>query len=942
MASVTQKIPNYIAGISEQPDELKFPGQVRDLLNCVPDVTRQLVKRPGSRFVEDVDDTDDGSWSAYYRDPNNQYIILIRQDGTLGIWNIVDSDEDIDIQGFENNSIPTTNTPSDITPQGAIPTNVSDDPFPYFIHTNPGDIQFLTIEDVTFVTNRTILPRMTNARANNADIPINDAYVEVKILAYGREYEFTIEPVVPFTGGETGVISFTTTATATEPISVNDIINGEGWQPGDARTEGWIFELTSRAEALGIIANSVVQIGNGVYFRRVDNTDAVNGRFAVSVLDTQTINGFTNSVNSFDRLPYQCRNGMIVQVTNTDEPEEDGFWVEFQGAEGEDGIGVWEETARPGIHTTFDGTRMPHIIRRDADGDFTVAQANYATRDVGDNDTNPLPSFIDNDNPENDGIAINKILLFRNRLVYLSGNNAVCAQSGTFGATDAPISFFSDSILVLSPTDPIDISASSRRPATLFDGVEINNGMVLFGATQQFLLTSEDSQVGFAPDTAKITVIGNYAYSNRVPPFSLGTTVAFTNTGGASFRFFQLDDIEATGEPNATELSKVVQLRLPDTLVSIAQSGEGNLILFANEDTGRQNEVWGYRYYDVNNERKQSAWFRWELPGDILFHTVMRETYYAVVRVNSQNKVFAFDIAETTNTALLNDQYRIHLDGRQTIDVSESSVTYDPSTNQTTFNCPQGLENFTNLEIERNQVNTNVSNGNNVATTNVKGSGKGLTVDVTVNASEQITACTINAAGTGYFNGDTFTIDGYPGSLIQYISGEVYAYNLVDGSLAKVSINTDDDQWIGTVQGDWTFANTGKDFYIGYLFNMLVDIPRFYVTTDQNQAVRSDTRASLIIHRFNIEAGASGVFTAKLKRLGYEDYSEYYSPATFNSYLADSPMIVPSLTRTIPCYARNKIMDVELSSRHPSPFTLFSISWEGDFSNKYYSPVGGR
>ena len=57
MASVTQKIPNYIAGISEQPDELKFPGQVRDLLNCVPDVTKQLIKRPGSRFLTNVDDS---------------------------------------------------------------------------------------------------------------------------------------------------------------------------------------------------------------------------------------------------------------------------------------------------------------------------------------------------------------------------------------------------------------------------------------------------------------------------------------------------------------------------------------------------------------------------------------------------------------------------------------------------------------------------------------------------------------------------------------------------------------------------------------------------------------------------------------------------------------------------------------------------------------------
>ena len=34
MAGITQQIPNYILGISEQPDELKSPGQVTDLKNA--------------------------------------------------------------------------------------------------------------------------------------------------------------------------------------------------------------------------------------------------------------------------------------------------------------------------------------------------------------------------------------------------------------------------------------------------------------------------------------------------------------------------------------------------------------------------------------------------------------------------------------------------------------------------------------------------------------------------------------------------------------------------------------------------------------------------------------------------------------------------------------------------------------------------------------------
>ena len=51
MANIRQTVPAYAAGISEQPDHLKFPGQVKDCINAVPDVTKGLFKRPGARRV---------------------------------------------------------------------------------------------------------------------------------------------------------------------------------------------------------------------------------------------------------------------------------------------------------------------------------------------------------------------------------------------------------------------------------------------------------------------------------------------------------------------------------------------------------------------------------------------------------------------------------------------------------------------------------------------------------------------------------------------------------------------------------------------------------------------------------------------------------------------------------------------------------------------------
>ena len=51
MASITQTIPQYSLGMSEQPDQLKFPGQVTEVTNAIPDITKGLFKRPGAKRI---------------------------------------------------------------------------------------------------------------------------------------------------------------------------------------------------------------------------------------------------------------------------------------------------------------------------------------------------------------------------------------------------------------------------------------------------------------------------------------------------------------------------------------------------------------------------------------------------------------------------------------------------------------------------------------------------------------------------------------------------------------------------------------------------------------------------------------------------------------------------------------------------------------------------
>ena len=56
MANITQTIPALTAGISQQPDEQKIPGQVKNMVNAIPDVTQGLLKRPAGKFVASLSD----------------------------------------------------------------------------------------------------------------------------------------------------------------------------------------------------------------------------------------------------------------------------------------------------------------------------------------------------------------------------------------------------------------------------------------------------------------------------------------------------------------------------------------------------------------------------------------------------------------------------------------------------------------------------------------------------------------------------------------------------------------------------------------------------------------------------------------------------------------------------------------------------------------------
>jgi hypothetical protein len=965
MAAITQTIPNFIGGISEQPDQLKFPGQVEDVVNAIPDITRGLYKRPGAKRINSQplpSVATGGSWFHYHRDEDEgSYVGQVAPDGTLRVWKA-----DGDNAGAAQTIVYGTGGETAIKA--------------YLATGNSENIQFLTINDTTFVSSRdssnsNTLVGTTGTTQDNPDAHF--AFIEITRTENGRQYGLNVYSNNSTTtinratrikitsdtldesegtgqcrgiGIQTFVVDAASSYTGTTTVEVRDSSNnlvtsgknnmvfkldirgqqgsigGEGNEPEDfacayARSifllhggEGWVtgdkftvtmdsakgrtitgtaqgnsgrsnkgeasatytIEVTDH-EAIAVKANikavrpactpfdadtavsadtvlagivaelnstgiSASIIGNGIYM-------SSSSSFNVEIVEDDLMRSMGTSVNDVTLLPKQCKNGYIVKIANARISEEDDYYLRFEGLNDQDGTGSWTECAKPGIPKTL--TNMPLVIQRTAltnpgtvneIATFTIKQFTYADRAVGDEETNPLPSFHNK--------RINKVLFFRNRLAFLAGENVILSQAGTLGEPD----FFAQTALTVSANDPVDIACSSTFPSELFDGIDINTGLVVFSSNQQFLLSSDDTV--FNPDTAKLRSLATNNYNIKIPPISLGTTIAYVDNSGKFSRFNEMANIAREAEPNVVEQSRVVPTLIPKQVDLLTVSRENDMVLIGK--TG-SDEVIGFRYVNVGDKRQQSSWFKWKFNNPLLYHFVINDEYYFIDTDNFLQSVRL--VQQESDPFILQDNvdFLLHLDNRTLLD----GGSYDSVSNTTTF------------------------------------------------------------SNVGWLS--LVTSPNYTLAIVDSNSNSVRV-----GRYAKPTINGT----TLTVPGQWT-----DTYHIGYIYDYSIKFPTLFVTKTQGQGVSADVNSSLVIHRIKLHFGKIGLYETTLERTGKTDYTEVYESTELDEYKVSDAPYLEEFIKTIPVYERNKNVDITLKSTHPAPATLRAMSWEGDFSPKFYRRV---
>ena len=404
----------------------------------------------------------------------------------------------------------------------------------------------------------------------------------------------------------------------------------------------------------GLDKYEATPVGNVIYIRRTD--DRVFNIQARGGSTDSAMYGIKGSVNDISRLPGQGVNDMLLKVRNSQDSEADDYYVKFKTSEGDiPGQGSWIETVKPGITTEFNGDTMPHALIRQSDGSFIFRELSadydevnsYAAREVGDEDTNPVPSFVEN--------TVNGMCFHMNRLGFLSGDTVIMSQPGDY------FNFFVGSAIAISDADPIDMAATSTRPADLKAAVSTPKGLLLFSTDAQFLMSAQD--VAFGPQTVKVDEISNYSNVTKVHPLEVGTSVFFNSDSTTFSKVFEMAIDSIDNRPQVAENTRTIPEYIPTGLKWGSSSANNNIVIYG-DNTG---DMYVFKYWNQGQERSLAGWARWRFVSDIHLLSFYDDVAYLVSYNNTKeswilSKMNLLDDPDTATITMDDRRFEPRLD----------------------------------------------------------------------------------------------------------------------------------------------------------------------------------------------------------------------------------------------------------------------------------------
>ena len=692
MAVVSKAIPTLLRGVSQAADLMKQPDHADIQDNADSNPVLGLTKRSGLQFVTSLSNSTLGNVhiQTINRDANEQYVAIF-SNGNVKVYEL--DGTELTVNKPDGTAYLNTSTPRSV-------------------------IKTVTIADFTFVVNTSITAAMDSALSAGTD---TQAVVFINQATSKTTYTVTVDgnTVTKNTDGD-------------DPLSTDTV-------------------ATSLRNSLNsaLTGFTIAQNGPVLHIKKNDGSN-----FSIDGSDTQGDTKMTiikDTVQRFTDLPNVSPNGYIVEVKGDEDTNFDNYYVKFvtnNGGAFEEG--QWEETVESGITFKFDYATMPHVLIRQADGNFRFARVDgdtytaggqsfdlpkWGERTVGDLISAPNPSFIGN--------KINNVFFFRNRLGFLAGDNVILSRVSEF------FNFFPETVISVLDSEPIDVAASHTKVAILRSAVTIGERLILFSEQTQFVLTA--SADNLTPKTANVLVATEFESSADANPVGSGTSIYFLTKKGS---FAGVREYIIQGDAKIRDAANTtihVPRLIPSGIYKMAVSNNQDILVLLGTDNPNKLYVNRWLYGD-GFVKQLNAWFTFTINPNrsILNVDFIGTDLFAVIE--EANKVTLEKIPFETDFREPNSTFEYHLDHKVTEATSGVSVSYSSGTGLSTFTVPYRLR--ANMTVVGRYLGT----GETSTFVDAQGNTKTLVSGQVLQTTNTTDGSTSTITATGDFRNSKFII----------------------------------------------------------------------------------------------------------------------------------------------------------------------------------------
>ncbi len=696
MPVISRAIPTLLRGISQSSDALKQPDHADIQDNADSNPVLGLTKRSGFQFVTALQSSTLGNVhiQTINRDLNERYVAVF-SNGNVRVFEL--DGTELTVHKPDGTAYLNTSTPRSV-------------------------MKTVTIADFTFVVNTSITAAMDSTLSGGTG---TKAIIFINQATADTTYSVTIDGV-----------------------TVTDNTSGDS----TLSTDTVAADLKTGLDA-GLSGFTIARNGPVLYVRKNDNSN-----FSIDGSDTQGDSKMTiikDSVQRFTDLPTVSPNGYVVEIKGDDDTNFDNYYVKFvtnNGGAFEEG--QWEETVEAGIPFKFNYDKMPHVLIRQADGDFRFARVDgdsynvtitgvttsytlpkWGERTVGDVISAPDPSFIGN--------KINNVFFFRNRLGFLAGDNVILSRVSEF------FNFFPETVVSVLDNEPIDVAASHTKVAILKSAVTMGEKLILFSEQTQFVLTS--SADNLTPKTANVIVVTEFESSAAAQPVGSGSSIYFLTQKGS---FAGIREYILQGESQIRDAANVtihVPRLIPSNVFKMAVSTNQDILVVLGSDN--PNKLYVYRWlYGEGGQKALSAWFTYSINTNrsILNVDFIGTDLFAVIE--EANKVTLEKIPFETEFREPNASFQYHLDHKVTEATTGVSVSYSSSTGLSTFTVPY------RLRANMNIIGRYLGSGETSTFVDAQGNTKTLTSGQVLSTSNATDGSTSTITAIGDYRNSKFII----------------------------------------------------------------------------------------------------------------------------------------------------------------------------------------